>query len=118
MLITKRDEVTKQGFCKILWRKLRLREGLLEFVWAGVCWGGRLFEVGANSRLGAYSNKYGILSTNQFDLRWKENSFIKIDWDPVELSRKTVMISTKPRRPRGLLALIFAGYVPLASQSP
>ena len=23
-------------------------------------WGGRLFEVGANSRLGAYSNKYGI----------------------------------------------------------
>ena len=22
--------------------------------------GGRLFEVGANSRLGAYSNKYGI----------------------------------------------------------
>ena len=24
--------------------------------------GGRLFEVGANSRLGAYSNKYGISS--------------------------------------------------------
>ena len=24
--------------------------------------GGRLFEVGANSRLGAYSNKYGNLS--------------------------------------------------------
>ena len=23
-------------------------------------WDGRLFEVGANSRLGAYSNKYGI----------------------------------------------------------
>ena len=23
--------------------------------------GGRLFEVGANSRLGAYSNKYGIV---------------------------------------------------------
>ena len=23
--------------------------------------GGRLFEVGANSRLGAYSNKYGTL---------------------------------------------------------
>ena len=22
-------------------------------------WGGRLFEVGANSKLGAYSNKYG-----------------------------------------------------------
>ena len=31
------------------------------------------------------------------------------------------MISTKPRRPPppgGLLALIFAGYVPLASQNP
>ena len=25
-------------------------------------WDGRLFEVGANSRLGAYSNKYGTLS--------------------------------------------------------
>ena len=24
-------------------------------------WDGRLFDVGANSRLGAYSNKYGIL---------------------------------------------------------
>ena len=37
----------------------------------------------------------------------------------MELSRKTVMISTKLRRPPGgLLALIFAGYVPLASQSP
>ena len=40
--------------------------------WGGVGWGwalinffrlkdGRLFEVGANSRLGAYSNKYGTL---------------------------------------------------------
>ena len=25
-----------------------------------VGWGGRLFEVGANLRLGAYSNKYGM----------------------------------------------------------
>ena len=35
-----------------------------EFEWeweeSGVGWGGRLFEVGANSRLGTYSNKYGI----------------------------------------------------------
>ena len=44
-------------------------------------------------------NKGTILSTNHFDLRWKENSLIKIDWDPVELSRKTVMVSRKPRRP-------------------
>ena len=28
MLITKREDVTKQGFCKILWRKLRLRWSL------------------------------------------------------------------------------------------
>ena len=62
-------------------------------------------------------NKATILFTNHFDLGWKENSLIKIDWDPVELSRKTVMISTKPRPPpRGFLGLIFAGYVPLAFQ--
>ena len=85
MLITKREEVTKQGFCKILWRKLRPRGSLLlEFIhsggWGGgerlfeFDWeeegGGRLFEagrlltlsafrMGAYSRLGAYSNKYG-----------------------------------------------------------
>ena len=29
MLITKREDVTKPGFCKILWRKLRLRRSLL-----------------------------------------------------------------------------------------
>ena len=66
-------------------------------------------------------NKGTILFTNHFDLGWKENSLIKIDWDPVELSRKTVMISTKPRPPpppRGLLWLIFPWYVPLASQGP
>ena len=44
-------------------------------------------------------NKGTILFTNHFDLGWKENSLIKIDLDPVELSRKTDMISTKPRRP-------------------
>ena len=63
MLITKREEVTKQGFCKILWRKLRpLGSLLLEFIHSSG-WGGgeRLFEidwegegVGAYSRLGAY----------------------------------------------------------------
>ena len=67
MLITKREEITKQGFRKILSRKLRPRESLLlEFIlssgWGGVSaylnligrrrrgWalirGGRLFEVG------------------------------------------------------------------------
>ena len=28
-------------------------------------WDGRLFEVGANSRLGAYSNKYGICASGR-----------------------------------------------------
>ena len=75
MVITKREGVTKQGFCKILWRKLHLRGslllGLILFFFFG--WEGwalinffclyyrRLFEVGANSMLGAYSNKYGSI---------------------------------------------------------
>ena len=60
MLITKREEVTKQD---LLWRKLRPRGSLLlEFIHSSG-WGGgeRLFEfdweeegVGAYSRLGAY----------------------------------------------------------------
>ena len=92
-------DVTKQGFCKILWRKLYLWGSLLlvlfsvsistplksvsEFScaafsmsdiimegWGRCSGGGHLFEtgrlltfsafrMGANSRLGAYSNKYG-----------------------------------------------------------
>ena len=75
MLIKKREEVTKQGFCKIFWRKLRPRGSLLLVLiqvqfqshcfsreWGG---GGRLFEfdwkeegvgvgMGAYSRLDAY----------------------------------------------------------------
>ena len=63
MLITKREEVTKQGFCKILWRKLHPRGSLfLEFIHSSG-WGGgeRLFEfdweeegVGTYLRLGAH----------------------------------------------------------------
>ena len=64
--MTKREDVTKQGSCKILWRKLRLRGSLLlvliQFLgggvrvvaflslsWSGreVGWGGRLFEAGS-----------------------------------------------------------------------
>ena len=46
MLITKREEVIKQGFYKILRRKLRSRESLLlEFIHSsGWGKGGRLFE--------------------------------------------------------------------------
>ena len=71
MPVTKREEVTKQGFCKILGRTLRLRGSLLlvliQFQFQSHChssrWGGggRLTEfyweregVGAYSRLGAY----------------------------------------------------------------
>ena len=81
MVITKREDVTKQGFRKTLWRKLRLRASLLLVfipfggvvgvrgcapisVWVGVGggWGrgGRLFEAGrlvtfSSFRMGAYS---------------------------------------------------------------
>ena len=60
--------MTKQGFCKILWRNLRLRGSLLlaltQFfsvgMWKGVGWGGRLFEAGrlltfSAFRMGAFS---------------------------------------------------------------
>ena len=76
MLITKREEVTKQGFCKILWRKLRSQGSLvlelfysfkwlewgwaLIWVWLGWGGGGRLFEAGSllyfyDFGMGAYS---------------------------------------------------------------
>ena len=62
MLITKRGGVTKQGFCKILWRKLRPRGSLsLEFIHSSG-WGGgeRLYEFDWEEEgVGAYSNKYG-----------------------------------------------------------
>ena len=107
MVITKREDVTKQGFCKILWRKLRLRGSLLleliqslgggrgevggvgvgallslSGIGREVGWGERLFEagrlltfsafwMGAYSRLGAYSNKYGIYGHSlQCSLKW------------------------------------------------
>ena len=46
MIITKREEVTKQGFCKILWRKLRPQGSLLlEFIHLSGRGGGEcLFE--------------------------------------------------------------------------
>ena len=68
MVITKLEDVTKQAFCKILCRKLRLRGSLLLVLiqfWGGardkgVGWGGRLFEAGrlltfSAFRMGAYS---------------------------------------------------------------
>ena len=78
MIRTKREEVTKQIFYKILWRKLRPRGSLLLEFNHSSGWGGgersfkfdweeegmgaysRLtfsaFRMRANSRLGAYSN--------------------------------------------------------------
>ena len=68
MVITKLEDVTKQGFCKILCRKLRLRGSLLlvliQFFSVGrsngVGWGGHLFEAGRSLtfsvfRMGAHS---------------------------------------------------------------
>ena len=46
-------------------------------------------------------NKGTILFTNHFDLGWKENLLIKIDWDPVELSRKTVIDFNETAAPPG-----------------
>ena len=80
MVITKRDYATKQGFCKILWRKLRLRGSLLLVLiqffgeWKGK-WGGVVvgaywvFEFeweGGGFEVGAYSNKYGKNLSRQF----------------------------------------------------
>ena len=90
MPVTKREEVTKKGFCKILRRTLRLWGSLLLVLfqfqfqshyhssgWVGVGaylslirkgrgWGGRLFEAGrlwtfSAFRMGVYSNKYSTL---------------------------------------------------------
>ena len=59
MVVTKREDVTKQGFCKILWRKLLLRGDLLTtysiFFGEVGGWRGVQVGVGAYSRLGAYS---------------------------------------------------------------
>ena len=79
MVITKREDVTKQGVCilPLLLRKLRLR-GLSLFILVLIqfqthChlrgWGGgrrlyeRLFEMGANSRLGASSLRTNTVSS-------------------------------------------------------
>ena len=75
MVMTKREDVTKQGSCKILWRKLCLRGSLLlvliQFLGGGVGvvaylslsgsgrevgWGGRLLTFSA-FRMGAYSRR-------------------------------------------------------------
>ena len=62
-------------------------------------------------------NKGTIIFTNHFDLGWKENLLIKIDWDPVELSMKLLWFQRNRVPPGGLRGVIFAGYVPLTSQS-
>ena len=64
MLITKSEDATKQGFCKILYEKSVFGRvsyyHVLEFLWEGVGWGGRLFEAWrlltfSAFRMGAYS---------------------------------------------------------------
>ena len=63
MLITKSEDITKQGFCTIPEENSVFGRVsyylLLEFLWEGVGWGGRLFEAGhlltfSAFRMGAY----------------------------------------------------------------
>ena len=84
MVITKREDVTKQGFCKILWRKLRLREGLLLcLIWVcvgGSGVGGRLFEAGhlltfSAFGMGAYS-RWALIRINTVALRGTMQSYL------------------------------------------
>ena len=66
MITTKREDLTKQGFCDTLKKTPSLGKFLISTYsifggWEGNGGGhlfkaGRLFKVGANSRLGAYSN--------------------------------------------------------------
>ena len=66
MITTKREDLTKQGFCDTLKKtpslgKFRISTYSIFGGWEGnggehLFKAGRLFKVGANSRLGAYSN--------------------------------------------------------------
>ena len=85
MLITKREEVTKQGFCVRLSRKLCPRGSLLLAFIHSSGWGRGegLFEfdweeegVGAYLRLGAYLNKYGMSSSSVSN----RNKLTYVDW--------------------------------------
>ena len=93
MLITIREEVTRQGFCKILWGKLRARGSLLlEFIhssgWGGGG-GGRLFEDGhlltfSAFRMDAYSRwvliwNWALIRINTVVRVWNGGSFAVTD---------------------------------------
>ena len=58
MVITKREDVTRQGFCKILWRKLRLRGSLLLIV-LQFLGGGRRKGIGAYLSLSGSGREAG-----------------------------------------------------------
>ena len=78
MLITKREEVTKQGFCMILWRKLRPRGSLLsEFIHSSG-WGGVEEGVGAYSRWVLIWN-WALIRINTVVRVWNGGSFAVTD---------------------------------------
>ena len=89
MLITKCGELTKQGFCKILWRKLRPRGSLLvEFIHSSGWGGGEcLFELDWEEEgPGAYSRLGTILTFSAFRMgaysRWaliRSHALIRIN---------------------------------------
>ena len=85
MLITKSEDATKKVSVKYseensVFGRVSYYICLLEFLWEGLGWGGRLFEAGrlltfSAFSIGAYSNKYGIQG---FDNNGKENTKLKI----------------------------------------
>ena len=110
MVTTKREDVKKQGFCKILWRKLRLRWSLLlvliQFLGGvrgkGVGWGGRLFEAGrlltfSAFGMGAYS-RWALIRINTVSqsTKYVKSRHIFVNWVLREEGKFTALCSRPP----------------------
>ena len=101
MVITKSEDVTKQGFCKILWRKLS-QEGLLlsliwvlfEFVWVGVILGDPGADSGGEGK-SKRAGKYGTKKSKEWQvgplgtMSYQTSS----QWLPSDWCQKTCIFS-------------------------
>ena len=90
MLITKREEVTKQGFCKILWRKLRPRGSLsLEFIHSSG-WGGgeRLYEFDWEEEEGVSAYSRWALIWGWALIRINTEIFLKVSWKMARVRKR------------------------------